>query len=180
MEYKNNFEKKCKECSTIFTPYRSTDSLCYVCTKTKQAIKNLNKIKKVHKKALKDQIMTLQDYFKIAQQHFNRYIRLRYAGNVCISCQKKPKKENAGHYFSAGTHTNVRFDEMNVHLQCEHCNTFLSGNLIEYGIHLENKIGADEFTMLRERAYITRKYTKDELKELIEVYKAKCKEMSHK
>jgi hypothetical protein len=52
----------------------------------------------------------------------------------------------------------------------------LSGNLIEYGIHLENKIGVDEFTMLRERAYITRKYTKDELKELAEYYKRKCKE----
>jgi hypothetical protein len=66
---------------------------------------------------------------------------------------------------------------MNVHLQCEHCNTFLSGSLIEYGINLENKIGADEFTMLRERAYITRKYTKDELKELAEYYKRKCKDI---
>jgi hypothetical protein len=175
-----NYDKKCKECETIFTPYRTTDKLCFVCTKTRQAINNLEKIKKVRKKALKDDLMTLQDWFKIAQTHFNKYIRLRDAGNLCISCKKKPKKENAGHYFSAGTHTNVRFDEMNVHLQCEHCNTFLSGNLIEYGIHLENKIGADEFTMLRERAYITRKYTKDELKELAEYYKQKCKELSHK
>lgn len=168
---KTNYDKKCKECETIFTPYRTTDKLCFVCTKTKQALKNLETIKKVRKKSLKEDLMTLQDYFKIVQTHFNKYIRLRDAGNVCISCQKKPKKENAGHYFSAGTHTNVRFDEMNVHLQCEHCNTFLSGNLIEYGIHLENKIGSDEFTMLRERAYITRRYTKDELKQLAEDFK---------
>jgi hypothetical protein len=179
MEFKNNFEKKCK-CGETFTPYRTFDKLCYVCTKTKQALKNLEAIKKTTKKKQREDLMTLQDYFKIAQTHFNKYIRLRDAGNLCISCKKKPKKENAGHYFSAGTHTNVRFDEMNVHLQCEHCNTFLSGNLIEYGIHLENKIGADEFTMLRERAYITRKYTKDELKELAEYYKQKCKELSHK
>jgi hypothetical protein len=176
MEFKNNFEKKCK-CGETFTPYRTFDKLCYVCTKTKQALKNLEAIKKTTKKKQREDLMTLQDYFKIAQTHFNKYIRMRDAGNLCISCQKKPKKENAGHYFSAGTHTNVRFDEMNVHLQCEHCNTFLSGNLIEYGIHLENKIGADEFTMLRERAYITRKYTKEELKELAEYYKQKCKEI---
>ena len=179
MAFKNNFEKKCK-CGETFTPYRTFDKLCYVCTKTKQALKNLEAIKKTTKKKQREDLMTLQDYFKIAQQHFNKFIRMRDAGNLCISCQKKPKKENAGHYFSAGTHTNVRFDEMNVHLQCEHCNTFLSGSLIEYGIHLENKIGADEFTMLRERAYITRKYTKDELKELAEYYKRKCKELSHK
>jgi hypothetical protein len=178
MEFKNNFEKKCKECDNVFTPYRTFDKLCYVCTKTKQALKNLEVIKKTTKKKQREDLMTLQDWFKIAQTHFNKYIRLRDAGNLCITCQKKPKKENAGHYFSAGTHTNVRFDEMNVHLQCEHCNTFLSGNLIEYGIHLEKKIGADEFTMLRERAYITRKYTKDELKELAEYYKAKCKELN--
>ena len=174
---KNDFEKKCKECDNVFTPYRTFDKLCYVCTKTKQALKNLEAIKKTTKKKQREDLMTLQDYFKIAQTHFNKYIRLRDVGNLCISCKKKPKKENAGHYFSAGTHTNVRFDEMNVHLQCEHCNTFLSGSLIEYGINLENKIGADEFTMLRERAYITRKYTKDELKELAEYYKRKCKDI---
>jgi hypothetical protein len=177
MEFKNNFEKKCK-CGETFTPYRTFDKLCYVCTKTKQALKNLEAIKKTTKKKQREDLMTLQDWFKIAQTHFNKYIRLRDTGNLCISCQKKPKKENAGHYFSAGTHTNVRFDEMNVHLQCEHCNTFLSGNLIEYGIHLEKKIGADEFTMLRERAYVTRKYTKDELKQLAEYYKQKCKELN--
>lgn len=178
---KNIFEKKCKECSTIFTPYRSTDSLCYVCTKTRQAIKNLEKIKKERVKRLKVDLMTLQDWFKIAQQHFNRYINLRDKGNVCISCQKRINGvTHASHYFSAGTHTNVRFDENNVHSSCYKCNVQLSGNLIEYGVHLENKIGKDEFTMLRERAYIIRKYTKDELKELAEYYKKKCKELSHK
>jgi hypothetical protein len=89
---KTNYDKKCKECETIFTPYRTTDSLCYVCTKTRQAIKNLEKIKKERVKALKSDLMTLQDWFKIAQTHFNKYIRMRDAGNVCISCQKKPKK----------------------------------------------------------------------------------------
>jgi len=177
MEFKNNFEKKCK-CGETFTPYRTFDKLCYVCTKTKQALKNLEAIKKTTKKKQREDLMTLQDYFKIAQQHFNRYINLRDKGNVCISCQKRINGvTHASHYYSAGTHTNVRFDENNVHSSCFKCNVQLSGNLIEYGIHLENKIGADEFTMLRERAYVTRKFTKDELKELAEYYKQKCKEI---
>jgi len=91
---KTNYDKKCKECETIFTPYRTTDKLCFVCTKTRQAIKNLEKIKKARKKALKDDLMTLQDWFKIAQQHFNRYINLRDKGNVCISCQKRINLSN--------------------------------------------------------------------------------------
>ena len=172
---KTNYDKVCK-CGTTFVPYKTTDRLCYVCTKTKLALKNLEKIKKEKVKKQKEDLLTLQDYLKLAQQVFNKWIRLRDEGLVCISCQKPPRKKNAGHFYSQGGHSNVRFDEMNVHLQCEHCNSFLSGNLIEYGNNLINRIGKDEFELLRNRAYETRKWTKDELKKLIAEYKLKIKE----
>jgi len=173
---KTNFDKKCRDCSTVFVPYKSTDKYCYLCSKTKLALKNLDKIKKDKVKKQKEDLLTLQDYLKLAQQVFNRYIRLRDAGLVCISCQKPPKKQNCGHYFSQGGHSNVRFDEMNCHLQCEHCNSFLSGNLIEYANNLVRKIGKDEFELLRNRAYDVKKWSKDELKKLINEYKLKIKE----
>jgi hypothetical protein len=173
---KTNFDKKCRDCSTVFVPYKSTDKYCYLCSKTKLALKNLDKIKKDKVKKQKEDLLTLQDYLKLAQQVFNRYIRLRDAGLVCISCQKPPKKQNCGHYFSQGGHSNVRFDEMNCHLQCEHCNSFLSGNLIEYGNNLIRKIGKDEFELLRNRAYDVKKWSKDELKKLINEYKLKIKQ----
>jgi hypothetical protein len=69
----------------------------------------------------------------------------------------------------------VRFDEDNVHLQCEHCNTFLSGNLLEYQGHLINKLGTEKYDALVERARKTRKFTIEELKEIIEIYKQKIK-----
>jgi hypothetical protein len=172
---KTNYDKVCK-CGTTFVPYKTTDRLCYVCTKTKLALKNLEKIKKEKVKKQKEDLLTLQDYLKLAQQVFNKWIRLRDEGLVCISCQKPPRKKNAGHFYSQGGHSNVRFDEMNVHLQCEHCNSFLSGNLIEYGNNLIERIGKDEFELLRNRAYETRKWTKDELKKLISEYKLKIKE----
>lgn len=171
-----NFDKKCRDCSTVFVPYKSTDKYCYLCSKTKLALKNLEKIKKDKVKKQKEDLLTLQDYLKLAQQVFNRYIRLRDAGLVCISCQKPPKKQNCGHYFSQGGHSNVRFDEMNCHLQCEHCNSFLSGNLIEYGNNLIERIGKDEFELLRNRAYDVKKWSKDELKKLIAEYKLKIKQ----
>ena len=173
---KTNFDKKCRDCSTVFVPYKSTDKFCYVCTKTKLALKNLEKIKKEKVKKQKEDLLTLQDYLKLAQQVFNKYIRLRDEGLVCISCQKPPRKKNAGHFYSQGGHSNVRFDEMNCHLQCEHCNSFLSGNLIEYGNNLIKKIGEHEFELLRNRAYDVKKWSKDELKKLIDEYKLKIKE----
>jgi hypothetical protein len=127
------------------------------------------------KAKLKMDLMTIQDYIKLAQQVFNKYIRLRDAGNVCISCQKKPLKENAGHFYNANNHWSVRFNELNVHLQCEHCNTYLSGNLIEYRKQLINKIGIEQLTLLELEANKTRKFTIEELKEIINTYKKKIK-----
>jgi hypothetical protein len=128
------------------------------------------------KAKLKMDLMTVQDYIKLAQQVFNKYIRLRDVGNVCISCQKKPLKENAGHFYNANNHWSVRFDERNVHLQCEHCNTYLSGNLIYYRENLLKKIGIEEFENLSAEAMKTRKYTIEELKEIINTYKKKIKQ----
>ena len=140
-------------------------------TNEKKKLQEWNKRKAI----LKDELKTLSDWIKEVQKVFNKYIRLRDEGNVCISCQKPPKKINAGHFYNANNHYNVRFNEDNVHIQCEYCNTYLSGNLIEYRKHLETKIGLKRMQELDEIARITRKYTIPELKELKEYYKKKIK-----
>jgi len=135
-------------------------------------IKNWKKTKK----KMQENLETIQDLVKAAQIVFNKYIRLRDKHELCISCKQTPKKSNAGHYYNANNHWNVRFDENNVHLQCEHCNTFLSGNLINYRENLLKKIGEVEFQLLEAEANKTRKFTKEELKEIIDIYKKKIKE----
>lgn len=168
--------KKCKHCQEKFHPYTTFQKYCTKdeCLSVFWKETKLKEEKK-RQKQRKDELMTLQDYLKLAQQVFNKYIRERDKHEVCISCLKKPKKANCGHYYSQGGHSNVRFDEFNCSVQCESCNSFLSGNLIEYGINLEKKIGKDEFIMLRERAYDTKKWTIEELKNLIKTYKDKIK-----
>lgn len=169
-------QKKCRYCKELFLPYTTLQKYCTNIDCLRVFVAELNsKEEKKRQKERKEKLMNLQDYLKLAQQVFNKYIRLRDIGELCISCGKEPKKANAGHYYSQGGHSNVRFDEFNVHLQCEHCNTFLSGNLIEYGINLEKKIGKEEFTILRERAYEVKKWSKQELLNLIEEYKTKIK-----
>jgi len=106
---------------------------------------------------------------------FNKFIRLRDQGKECISCGQPPKKSNAGHYFSQGGHSNVRFDEDNVHLQCEHCNSFLSGNLLNYQIGIEERIGGERLIELHSRAHEVKKWTAEELKEITDTYRKKIK-----
>ena len=172
---------RCKNCKDKFEPVRFNQKYCLKdeCIRVFVEEAKVKSWKKTKAK-MKTDLMTLQDYIKLAQITFNKYIRLRDKGSVCISCQKPPKKLNSGHFYNANNHWNVRFNEDNVHLQCEHCNTFLSGNLINYRENLLKKIGEGKFQLLEAEANKTRKFTKEELKEIIETYKKKIKEYEGK
>jgi hypothetical protein len=172
---------KCKACNTTFIPKYFNQKFCVDNDECLKAFSDYAKITKEkterkewseRKSKMKKEMLTVQDYLKIAQQVFNAYIRKRDQGKNCISCQKPIRGVvNASHYYNSNNHWNVRFNELNVHSSCYRCNCELSGNLIEYGINLEKLIGPDEFIILREEAYKTRKFTRDELKEIIEKYK---------
>ncbi len=171
---------RCKNCKEKFEPARFNMKYCLKDECVRVFVEEVkNKTWKKTKQKAKLDLMTLSDYLKLAQQVFNKFIRLRDKGNVCISCQKKPLKENAGHFFNANNHYNIRFDERNVNLQCEHCNTYLSGNLIEYQRNLIHKIGIESYHELEADARKTRKFTKDELKEIITEYKQKVKQLEN-
>jgi hypothetical protein len=171
--------RKCKYCKSTFEPIAFLQKNCFDPNCVTEWIQETKQKTWQKKKAkLKADLMTIQDYIKLAQQVFNKFIRLRDAGNLCISCNKKPLKENAGHFYNANNHWNVRFNELNVHLQCEHCNTYLHGNLIEYREGLINKIGITDYSILEDEARKTRKFSIDELKEIINTYKKKIKQIS--
>lgn len=169
---------RCKNCKEKFEPKTFLQKYCFKDECMKVFVeKTKEKAWKEKKQKMQQELETIQDYIKMTQIIFNRFIRLRDKGQVCISCQKKPLKENAGHFFNANNHWNVRFDERNCHLQCEHCNTYLSGNLIEYQRNLIHKIGIESYHELEAEARKTRKFTKEELKELMAIYKKKFKEL---
>jgi hypothetical protein len=168
---------RCKNCKEKFEPVRFNAKYCMneECVRVWVETEK-EKQWKAKKTRLKKELMSLQDWLKLAQMTFNKYIRHRDKGLNCISCDKPPKKANAGHYFSQGGHSNVRFNEDNVHLQCEHCNSFLSGNLLNYQIGIEKRIGGERLIALHEQAHTTKKWTVQELNEIIETYKRKLKE----
>lgn len=174
--------KKCKNCKEPFTPIRSTlEKFCLKpeCVKVWVALEKEKSWKKTKAKK-KEELMTTQDYIKLAQQVFNKYIRLRDKDKGCISCGKAlTSKFDAGHFYNANNHWSLRFDEDNVHGQCVECNQWKHGNLIEYRKGLLNRIGHDGLAWLESFATETRKYTIEELKEIIATYKEKIKNIEN-
>ena len=169
--------KKCKNCKEGFEPIHFNQKFCF-----KGECKNVwiqsekDKQWKKEKAKKKVELMTLQDYIKIAQQVFNKFIRERDKGNVCISCQKPINGvKHASHYLSAGGHSNVRFHEDNVFVSCYKCNVMLSGNQIEYRKALIEKIGIKRVEWLENNGSIVKKWNIEELKEIIELYRNKLK-----
>ena len=78
-----------------------------------------------------------------AQHAVNKFIRLRDAGQPCISCDITYSTVwQAGHFVSVGANSTLRFHEDNIHLQCVQCNKDKGGNQGEYRLRLLAKIGA--------------------------------------
>lgn len=167
---------KCKNCGDKFTPVSFNRKYCienkcndvYYEELKKKMFKSWNKEKKVKK----ENLQTVQELMKLTQIIFNRWIRERDKEQPCISCgNTKPKKVNAGHFVASGKSKFLTFNEDNVHLQCEYCNTHLHGNLIDYRINLINKIGLERVEWLEANRHETKKYTREELKEIQKKYK---------
>jgi hypothetical protein len=167
---------RCKNCKEKFEPIRFNAKYCLKdeCVRAFVAEAKEKQWKQT-KTRMKNDLKTTSDWLKEAQVVFNKYIRERDKGLNCISCDKPPLKKNCGHYYSQGGHSNVRFDEDNCHLQCEHCNTYLSGNLLNYQIGIEKRIGAEKLIELQGRAHLEKRWSVDELKEIIKTYKNKIK-----
>lgn len=176
----SSISKQCRICKTRFPVYRSLQKVCSPKCAIKLARREADKKEKKANFQAKKNLRDNDRSFQLAktQALFNKFIRLRDAGNNCISCDKPPKKKNAGHYKSRGAHPELRFEELNCHLQCEYCNTHLSANLSNYRKNLIKKIGLDKVEWL-EGPHEAKKYSLDDLKEIQVVYKAKIKELEN-
>jgi Bacteriophage Lambda NinG protein len=107
------------------------------------------------------------------QKVFNEFIRERDQDKGCISCGAQVTE--AGHYFSAGHHSAMRFNEVNTNGQCTRCNCFLSGNLINYRIGLIRRYGESKVLMLENAMGLSgiKKWSRCELLAIIQEYKSR-------
>ena len=111
--------------------------------------------------------LTLPKLLKKTEKIFNAWIRERDKDDGCISCGREI--DHAGHYFSVGQHSALRFDEMNVNGQCAACNVFKHGNLIYYRQGLVRKYGELAVEELERKAIENPvyKWSREELETII-------------
>ncbi|WP_439878884.1 recombination protein NinG [Pseudomonas prosekii] len=179
--------KKCRvqECGASFVPTRLGQVVCSpACAiidapkSREKARKALAQIERKEIKVRKEKLKSRADHLKDTQHAFNAWIRERDAGQPCISCGTTADVQYcAGHYRTTAAAPELRFEPLNVHLQCNrNCNMGKSGNLLGYRPGLLAKIGAEKLAWL-EGPHEPKKYTIDELKALTAHYRALTREL---
>lgn len=182
-------QKKCRICSEQFTPRTSMHIVCSVDCSRKYAEKLKEKEKgrratqeRIEKREKRAELKTRREWLKDAQAAFNAFIRYRDKDKPCISCGRPLAASSigggydAGHYRSVGSAPHLRFEPFNCHAQCKQCNRYKSGNAVDYRLGLITRIGLINVELL-EADQEPRKFSIDDLKEIIATCKSKLKEL---
>jgi hypothetical protein len=105
----------------------------------------------------------------------SEYVR-RFEHGICFTCgDTRPwKEQQAGHYIHKDC---LDYDEINIHCQCARCNKWLHGNTGVYAERLIAKYGAEKIELLRQKSQQIKKWSVQELEDLIETYKQALAEM---
>jgi hypothetical protein len=142
------------------------------------ARKALAQVERREIKVRKEKLKSRADHLRDTQQAFNAWIRERDAGQPCISCGTTADVQYcAGHYRTTAACPELRFDPLNVHLQCNrNCNMGKSGNLLGYRPRLLQKIGAEKLAWV-EGPHEPKKYTVDDLKAMTADYRARVRDL---
>jgi len=168
-------EKSCKLCSK--KRYANT-SYCFRHWQERE--RKLKQEKAQRKKERKESTKKYQESLRKRLKNkawglMSQWIRTKdidFQDNVqCYSCLRKFhwKEMHAGHRW----HGKLDFDERNIHPQCNHCNTYIGGNLGEYERHLIQDYGLEWSNQLKRDAERHQGYSIQELKDIIEELKSK-------
>ena len=179
--------KKCRvaTCRASFVPSRMGQAVCspacamiHAPRHEPKARKALADIERKDIKVRKEKLKSRADHLKDTQHAFNAWIRARDAGQPCISCGTTADVQYcAGHYRTTAAAPELRFEPLNVNLQCNrNCNMGKSGNLLGYRPGLIKKIGVEAVEWL-EGPHEVKRYTVEELKAMTSDYRAKTKEL---
>lgn len=183
-------QPKCRVCKQPFTRFRPMQSICQdtqcIITTVERAKAKRERLDRAETKQKLSDMASKPELTKLAQKAFNDYIRARDYGKPCISSGKpipwgKTKSTggvcDAGHYLSTSARPNLRFNEDNCHAQSKYDNNYLAGNAVNYRINLIKRIGLERVEAL-ESDHELKHYTKDELREIAAIYKAKLKALT--
>jgi len=177
--------KRCAICRERFTPFSTLSRVCGTPCAIQWATLQRAKAERKQTREWRKANMTRGDLLKKAQTEFNRFIRLRDNDKPCISCgvtetgvDGKGGRFDCSHYRSVGSAPELRFEESNAHKACKKCNQYLSGNIVEYRAGLIVRIGLEKLAWL-EGPHPVQKYSRDDLREIADKYRASANELNH-
>lgn len=170
--------RKCKTCRELFRPRNTLQKTCSPICALEFARTQGDKIARAAIRRQREKLKTRGQWLKEAQAAFNAFIRERDHDQPCISCGtfsapgSRGGDWDCGHYRSTGANPELRFCELNAAKQCKRCNQHLSGNVVNYRINLERRIGSESLAWI-EGPHEPKKHTIDDLKQIRDGYRAK-------
>lgn len=184
-----NRRRRCKECKELFTPvYSTVQMVCspkcayaYSKRKDKETKEKNDMDLKVLAKERKERI-GLTTLLESVKTMCHTYIKLRDKNKPCISCGTQWHKDfHAGHFYKAELFSSLKFHENNIHGQCVQCNLRKEGNLNDYQLNLPERIGYNNYEVLKVKAGLDKKlnfkWNREVLKDLRNYYKIKIKQL---
>lgn len=182
--------KTCKVCGVAFSPqFNTTQRVCTIgCGIVDARNKRRKKSDKAHTKRKKEfRVNDVPTQHKLTQPRFNLMRRLqeqayyRLIGRVpeCISCERQEILFQGGHLKPVGSHSEHRYDPHNVHLQCNTCNQYNSGNSVGYIKGLARRYGDREAALIIDKLEQrkVRKWTGEELVAMRKEFNATIREL---
>lgn len=128
-------------------------------------------------KAPKKKIISKTKLIKDLDIEFSKFIRYSKSYNgkcKCVTCGvvKDIKEMQCGHFISRKYYS-TRWDEVNCNPQCYSCNVMQNGKQYEHSLYIDSKYGEGTALMLLKLSKTIRKYTNDDLMNLIQKYREK-------
>ena len=170
--------KLCKICKEPFPTRNSLQRVCSVpCAITMAKQDKARKEARERREGLQ-RIKSRAQWIREAQAACNAYVRTRDEGLPCISCGTTADVQYAaGHYRTTAAAPHLRFNEDNIHKQCNrYCNCAKSGNITLMRIGMIERIGLARVEAL-ENNKETHKWSIEELKIIKAEYTMKLREL---
>ena len=126
---------------------------------------------------------TLAQDVEAAAKLLQRLVRLKASNDsgyaLCVTCDNwyHYKEMDGGHFISRNNKA-VKLLEENVHPQCKGCNGFKmkdSLTVLRYRSWMVDMYGEEFVKELEQKAYETKKFTREEVQDLVAYFKAEIK-----
>jgi hypothetical protein len=133
-------------------------------------------------RAKREAMKTIPELIAEVQTAFNEFIRLRDRHKGCFVCGcafpvgQLGGDFDAGHIRSRGAAGHLRFNEDNCHGECKACNSSTGAKPHQIEAGAIARIGQARYDALK-NDNTPHKWTKDELRDLRALYRAKVKEL---